>query len=299
MNAVLREQPRYGIFPDEPASDYYVRRLDEASASGLKQLLRSPAHFKHWVENPDADKSSPALDFGRAFHMAVLEPERFASAYALPPANAPRYPTDAQWNAKGKRSPESQAAVDFWRDWNAENKGRERLSASDYDRIQGMAASVMAHPVARGLVQGGDRETTFRWVDEETGIACKSRADLYASGEFLMDLKSCRDASPDGFARAVATYGYATQQAHYVDGIRSNGDAIRWFVFLAVETEAPYVCQPHLLDARAEQHGFDQRQRAMRRLQNCLQTNHWPGYSDRLNELALPAYAFYNEDTEQ
>lgn len=299
MNAQLREsEPRIGIFTDEPANVYHQRRLDEASASGLKQMLRSPAHFRHYVENPEDDKQSPALTFGSALHCAVLEPDVFARRYVVLPADAPRYPTDAQWNAKGQRAPDSQKAVDFWTAWNAENTGRERLSAADYDKVRRMADSAMAHPVARGLLMGGDREVTMRWKDADTGIDCKARADLFASGEFLMDLKSCRDASPEGFARAVTTYQYGLQAAHYLSGIQANGDAIKWFVFLAVESSEPYVCQPYILDAQAESLGFNQRRKAITKQAECLSTGHWPGYSLQLEELRLPAFAYYGEDSQ-
>ena len=299
MNAVLRQpEPRVGIFPDEPASAYYVRRLDEASASGLKQILRSPAHYRHWCQNPDGDKNSPALEFGRLLHCAVLEPDVFARRYAVAPADAPAYPAARSWTA-AKSAPDVEKAKDYWRQWEAEHAGMIRVAPADYDKVRAMADSAMAHPVARGLLVGGDREVTFRWQDETTGIACKSRADLYAGGEFLMDLKSCRDASHDGFARAVASYAYDLQAGHYLDGIRSNGDSIRWFVFLAIESEAPYVAQPYFLDARAETRGWNLRQFAMNRLSDCLKSGRWSGYSDNLAELALPAYAFYQEGTEQ
>lgn len=295
MNAQLKEQPRAGIFRNEAPETYYQRRLDEASASGLKQMLRSPAHFKHWCEHPDSDKQSPALTFGRAMHCAVLEPDVFARTYMILPADAPQRPTAAMLGAK-KRSPESEARCAWWAAWDADNAGKIMLSSSDYDRVQGMAESARAHPIARGLLAGGDREVTFRWQDEDTWLGCKSRADLYAPGEFLMDLKSCRDASPEGFARAVAAYQYDVQQAHYLSGIRANGDSIRWFVFLAIESEAPYVCQPHILDVRAEERGLNLRNRAMKRQLECLTNGRWPGYSEALNELALPAYAYYMEN---
>ena len=295
MNAQLQEQPRAGIFHNEAPGTYYKRRLDEASASGLKQMLRSPAHFKHWCEHPDDDKQSPALTFGRAMHCAVLEPDVFASTYLVLPADAPQRPTAAMLGAK-KRSPESEARCAWWAAWDADNAGKIMLSASDYDRVQGMAESARSHPIARGLLAGGDREVTFRWQDEETGIHAKCRADLYAAGEFLLDLKSCRDASPEGFARAVAAYQYDMQMQHYLSGIRANGDSIRWAVLLAIETEAPYVCQPHILDVRAEERGWNLRQKAIKRQAECLRTGRWPGYSDALNELALPAYAYYMEN---
>lgn len=291
MNAQL-QQPQGRIIADEAPDSYYVRRLDEANASGLKQMLRSPAHFAEWVRNPDADKTSPALNFGKAFHMATLEPDVFDARYIVVPEDAPRYPTAAQWNAKTS-SPDSMAAKDWWRAFNETHAGKERLATPDYDRARRMADSVRAHPVAAGLLVGGDREVTFRWQDEETGLACKARADLYLRGEYLMDLKSCRDASHEGFARAVASYHYDLQQAHYLNGIQSAGDTIRWMIFLAVESESPYVAQPYILDAAAEQRGWALRQKAIKRQAECLTTNQWPGYSTKLDELTLPAWAHY------
>lgn len=290
MNAQLK--PTGCVIRDEPADLYHMRSLEIASASGMKEILRSPAHFKHWAENPEDDKESAALTFGRAFHCATLEPDVFASTYTVTPADAPSYPTQRQWDAK-KPSPDSVRAMDWWLAWEAENKGRILLSTADYDRAQKMAESVRAHPVAAGLLMGGEREVTFRWTDDVTGVKCKARADLYAPGEFLMDLKTCRDASPEGFGRAVASYSYDLQQAHYIDGIRSAGDRIRWFVFLAVESFAPFVCQPHVLDVKAEERGHALRMTALRRQAECLHNNRWPGYSDRLNELSLPAWAYY------
>jgi hypothetical protein len=291
MNAQLKPERGHVIANEAPES-YYRRKLDEASASGLKKMLRSPAHFHHWVQDPDADKSSPALEFGRAFHCATLEPDVFADTYAVLPADAPQRPTAAMLGA-AKPSDSSKARQEWWAAFDAENSGRVFLSANDHDRARYMADSVRAHPVAAGLLVGGEREVTFRWHDDETGLACKSRADLYLPGEFLMDLKSCVDASPEGFARAVINYGYDVQQAHYVDGAKQCDDPLRHFIFLACESAAPYVCQPHVLDAHAESRGWTLRQRAITRQAECFKANRWPGYSDRINELTLPAFAFF------
>lgn len=296
MNALAAPQTLAPFVGQESADSYYRRRLDEASASGLKRMLKSPAHFRHWCEDPDAEKSTPALAFGKAFHCATLEPDVFAQTYAVQPVNPPpRY--DHLRNAKN-RGDSTREAHAFWDRWDAEHAGRIALSAPDYDRAQRMADSVRAHPVAAGLLVGGDREVTFRWIDPETGLACKSRKDLYLRGEYVMDLKSCTDASPEGFARSVIRYEYDVQQGHYLAGVHECGDeALRHFIFLAVESEAPYVCQPHVLDTRAQERGWNLRQRAIKRQAECLKAGRWPGYSDQVNELSFPAYAFYQEHT--
>lgn len=288
MSAVPAEQPQGRVIRGMPEAEYHQRRLDLATASGLKQMLRSPAHFRHFVEEGSSD--NPAFAFGRAFHCAVLEPDRFDLAYRVLPDHAPRRPTPQQLNAK-QPSDDTKRAVAWWAQWNAD--GRATLSGEDYDRIRRMADSVRAHPVAAGLLVGGEREATFRWQDEGTGLDCQARADLYLAGEYLMDVKTCQDASKEGFAAAVARYRYSLQLAHYLSGIRACGDAIRWFVFLAVESHEPFVCQPHILGPRTEQLGFDLRERAITRQAECVKAGRWPGYSDELMEIEAPAWAHY------
>ena len=52
-----------------------VRRSD------LLKLQKSPAHAKWAMEHPA--EPTPALAFGTAVHMAVLEPEEFAKNYKV------------------------------------------------------------------------------------------------------------------------------------------------------------------------------------------------------------------------
>src|SRR5690606_23614616 len=91
MNAVLKpEEPRIGVFLDEPAEAYYVKRLDEANNTGLTILDEySPAHYFDYI-NTTEDGDTKATSFGRMYHCASLEPDVFASTYAVMPSDAPR-----------------------------------------------------------------------------------------------------------------------------------------------------------------------------------------------------------------
>lgn len=294
MNAVLK--PQGGVIRDEPAEVYYQRRLDEANATGLKLMLRSPAHFRNYIETPDDDKETATLRFGRMVHCATLEPDAFDRSYIVLPANAPR--DMRRFRDAKKPSMETLASIDFWDQFEIDNRGKAVVSVDDYDRAQRMGDSARAVPLMAGLLTGGEREITFRWTDPETGLACKARIDLFAAGHFMMDLKSCVDASPEGFARAVMNYKYDLQQAHYCAAARECGEPIERFVFLAIESRAPYVAQAYLLDPRAEERGWNLRQKAIRRQAECLRAGRWPGYSERIEQIALPSYAFYGDESE-
>lgn len=278
------------IIPNLPAEQYHRRELGVASSSVIKMLLnKSPAHYRAWVDGHD-QPDTPAMTFGRAYHCRVLEPARFAAEYASEPANAPARPTDAMRNAQ-KPSDSSKARVAFWDAWDAVNAGRTVLSADDYTRIEAMHAALMAHPVAAGIMRDGQSEVTMQWTDEVTGVACKARADWWVPGRFVMDLKTTDDASPQGFARAVAKYGYHVQHAHYCDGARACGQPVRHYLILAQEKEPPYAVGVYHLDAGAELRGFELRERGLQLMRQCAETNTWPGYGTGITELSLPAYA--------
>lgn len=290
------------VLLDEPAESYYRRELAMANYTGLKLISRkSPAHFKHWVEDPDADVVTPALAFGKALHCAILEPEVFARSYCILPADAPDRPTQAMLNAI-KRSGSSQARIDWWSDWNAIHGAKTVLSAADYDRVQGMAESVRRHPMVGPALASAKREVTLRWSETvtledgtEVEVPCKARIDVWDDElMFFADPKSCESAHPHDFANAVAGYGYHIQHWHYGRGAEACGIPLKAFLFLAIESKAPYVCAAWPIDPAAEELGEKKRDAAMHTLARCLHTGQWPGYSDTLTPLSLPGWAFYD-----
>lgn len=292
--------PASGAIVDEPASTYYARSLDTANHTGMAIInRRSAAHFKHWVENPQDDAETAAFAFGKAFHCATLEPDVFDRTYVVLPKGAPAMPTSRQWNAKNP-SAESRLAMVWWTRFNEANAGRTILSLDDYDRCRRMAESIRNHSDAvAGLLVAGRREVTFRWVDDESGMKCKARADQYESGEFMLDLKKTIDASPDGFARSITRYLYDQQAAHYCDGARACDKPVPQYVILACEDAPPFVCQPYFLDPMAEERGWNLRRRALRIQAECLRTGRWPGYSTTFEQISLPTYAYFGIEESQ
>jgi hypothetical protein len=298
VSAVLKDAPRIppGLYYGESEATYHADRDGILSTSAIKQLLRTPAHYKAWSTAPLDLSETPAQAFGKAFHCALLEPERFERIYATLPENAPR---DLRYLRDAKTiKPDTQAAIDFWDAWYG--AGKRSLSAEDTTRILGMVASVQSHPWASRLIRGGKAEVSMRWRDEETGLPCKARADYYveAPARYVLDVKTCEDASPEAFARACARYQYHLQHAHYVDGFRCLGLPLQGYYLLAIEKDPPYVCQPYALDAMAEAAGYVLRKRGAALLAKCLEQDRWPTYSDDIPSLALPTWALSKEQTE-
>ena len=64
--------------------DNYYQNTDYVSNSMLNHLTgKSPEYFRFMMNNPQ--KATPAMKFGSAFHMNVLQPKEFNKNYAVSP----------------------------------------------------------------------------------------------------------------------------------------------------------------------------------------------------------------------
>lgn len=306
MNAVLKTaEPRVGIFPDEPAEVYYERRLDVASNSGLTVLDNDedgcPARYFYYITEAVEDEDATAdKDFGKAFHMAFLEPERFDDVYAVMPGGAPR--DMRRFRDAKKPSDDTLRSIEWWDNFEARNAGKVFLSAKSMEDCRGMADSLRRLPIefpgvkilCGELLALCQTEVSVYWIDEETGIQCKLRADLFSEElAFGGDLKSAKSASRSGFSRAINARRYHVAHAHYCEGFRAVGHPLRSFALLPVEKVKPYIAASWHVDSASEERGWALRQRAMTRLKNCLDTGHWPGYTTTVKPIGIPAYGHY------
>lgn len=265
-----------GIHRGVPSDVYHVRQIGVASKSALDLVHRSPAHYKAWVDGAD-EEPSEALEFGSAFHCALLEPDDFARRYAVEP------------DFGDCRRKENKAARDAWR---AEHANALSLSAEWAEAISGMCRAVRAHPLAGRMLVGGDAEVTLRWVDESTGLPCKARVDYHVRGRRLVvDAKSTMDASPAAFRKSVANFRYHVQDAMYREAFRACGEPIEHFAFIAVEKRAPYAVAVYMLDADAVQRGHVAMRTDLETLARCMREQTWPGYPAEIHTLNLPPWA--------
>ena len=212
-----------------------------------------------------------AMRFGSLAHCAVLEPDELSKRYQLAP---------------DRRTKEGKAAV-----IEMAAAGIEAVSEADMVLAVNMAVAVHGHPTAGALLQSGQAEQSFWFDDIPTGLRCKCRPDWF-DGTTIVDLKTCQDASPTGFAKAVANFGYQIQAAHYLAGTLATR-----FIFVAVEKIAPYAIGVYELDTEALIHGSIARHNALQILQDCKAVNSWPGYTDGIQTLQLPGWALKDNTT--
>jgi hypothetical protein len=253
------------------------------SASGLKTLLaKSPRHF--WFDsplNPDrpAEKDKPHFSVGKAAHDMLLLSERWPTCYHVLPEDFNANATKAQkeWHA------ERDAARDA---------GKTVLTFDQAREVEAMCAALKANKLAHAALSNGESEVTLCWQDAETGVWLRARPDfLPHKRRIIPDLKTAADASPKGFQRTIANFGYAQAAALYLDGIKAVfGDEPTNWIHVVMEKEPPHVVALYELPSEDIGRGRWLNRRAIRIFADCLSSGRWPGYADEPVMLGLPGW---------
>lgn len=249
------------------------------SKSHLDLIARSPLHY--WARYLDPNRvtpePSPQMRLGTALHTHVLELSRWDEEIAVAPAI----------NRLTK------AGKEEWAAFVAEAASKTVITADDAAQVMTMGRAVMRHPAAAMLLGlPGKAETTHMWTDAATGLECKCRPDwLTDDGSIVVDLKTTKDASLRGFKQSVANYRYHVQAAWYLHGLeQATGRRPDQFIFICVESTAPYATAVYAADAEMIERGHDQAMRDLAKLAVCRAADSWPSYSDQIETLSLPGW---------
>lgn len=239
---------------------------------------KSPRHYWHKYINPDREpsESTPAMILGSAIHTAILEPDNLAAEYVANPG------INRRTNA-GKA--EYEAFV-------AENAKKVVLEDEDFQTCLAVRDAVHSHPVAAGLLTGGQAEQSFFAVDPETGELIKCRTDyMHDSGNMIVDLKSTEDASPNGFGKSAANFRYPVQTAWY-NGVldAAFGEHPQHWVFLAVEKKPPYAVGIYFMKPEDVARAAMAARRDFMRIVECRRSGYWPDYGAEALPLSLPGW---------
>jgi hypothetical protein len=246
------------------------------SASGLKQIAISPRHYFERYLNPNAvPVSSPAMAFGNLVHTLMLEPYTFEARYIVAPE-------------LDRRTKEGKQA---YSDFEALSEGKEVITLQDYSNALAMRLEARSNKVVTDLLDYSDKEQVYTF--EIMGVKCKMKADAINDlADCIIDIKTCKDASPSGFGKDAYNLHYLLQAAFYLDGYYlATGIKLKRFVFVAMEKSAPYITAVYELTPEQIEIGRSQYLAALQTYKNCLSSNDWHAYGKEIQPLQLPNWA--------
>jgi len=291
-----------GIYPDIPHETYHAG--DEISKSGLDLMAVSPAHYVQGLSR------TQALFFGGAYDTAVLEPDEFARRYYPDP--------DFRW----AKTIEKEAAVDVFLSVVDDTvdgplpevllamkkadfltafehyTGRELIGRKDWDTIQAMADVIRNHPTAGAWIDDAKPQMSAYAEDPETGVACRSRADLFdEERRIITDLKTCGFRMTPWKLRAECRkYRYPVQDAFYRDVFGWAGCPIAEFRFVMQEKAAPYAVRCFHFWDEAVDHARRLYREDLNLYAICREQNVWPAYPNGDEE--INPYPWLNDEAE-
>ena len=287
-------------------SNKEYRQRPGISSSELKKIMITPAHYKHWKDNPQED--TPSLLFGRAAHKYILETYDFYNEFEV--ARDFKYGTKAdkeetqkficqkaielgrgdEWDSFIATNPKKEDVVAFYRSLVAD---KDIITQEQFEQIEEMRKVMLATPFVSKLING-EHEISYFWVDEDTGLECKVRPDsINHKLKIVVDYKTCDNAETEHFMKQAIKLGYDLQSAYYLDGVKANTGDDYIFVFIAQEKKPPYAVNILQADDIFIRSGREVYKAMLQTYKDCSESGVWYGYlgaENQINSLGVPKW---------
>jgi len=249
----------------------FERYLDSVPVphnSFYKAFSTTPAHGVAYVlgqQEPRSPQQQANLDFGSAWHTAMLEPDNFEPTVALDDTGLSRNSND-------------------YKEWRAKQGDRVILRQKEIDKINYMRDVAYSKPFVREILEApGHAELTGIYKEPDfPSLWGKVRIDKALDEGYIIDLKSAVSAGRDGFRRAIWNYSYNLQAALYIRAMTViTGYRFRRFAWLVQEKVPPFECRLEGADPGEMDEAQDRLNMMMADLEKCLAENYFPGYREQ------------------
>jgi len=244
--------------------DEYFSR-PEISHSDLELVRKSLKHYVYFKQNK---QESSALDFGKAFHTFILEPDLFKDQILVAPGT--RY-------------------TKAYKDLVAANPKKTVITDEEFQKLYSMRQSLMSMPKLSKLLNADFVEHAMFWQHAESGVDCRSKMDLVHKDGVVIDLKTTENASQIDFEGSIKAWGYHRQGALYLDGLNAlfGKGSYHSFVILAVEKKPPFNCAAYSLPDHLIVDAAHDNLLNLLKIKQAKLTNHFPGYPDEVQTIGV------------
>ena len=283
-----------GIYEGIPLDEYHGNRElfdgPSISKSNLKWLLPphggSPkAFWGRWKWNPDRidQKTSTALDFGKAVHCLLLGDEVFKEKFIIRPDKAP---DGKAWNGNNN-------SCKAWLK-EAADAGLTALKAEDIERIKKIAEDAGKYDLIQQGILNGAIERTICAKDPETGIWLSTRPDACPAPGTYSDLKTASSFSEDFLERQFSDACYYLQGGMTKFVCDLLGLPFEEFYLVYVLNDDV----PDTTHVPISPHEIDRGERSikwcLKIIRRCLDSGVWPGarpFNEGNNALQMKPWA--------
>lgn len=253
-------------------------RLPGLSSTGAKKILKSSAHFKHYISHPQEPKAE--FDLGASVHSKTLGVGATIAVYPDGTGDETFVFEGTEMDnvlaTNGAASTKSAKAFEA----DARSRGLIPVKRAEARKVDLIVESVLANPTARKLFEFGNPEVSMFAIDPVTQLLQRGRTDWL--GRRIVDLKTTAgEASEEAFAKDAFRLGYDIQFAHYEHIYNLiTGDTLP-YLWVVVETSAPYLTGIHRLGDDEILMARRRAQLARERYARGMETGEWPGYTTR------------------
>ncbi len=286
----LQEQDWTGMIEDLDEDVYH--QGPGFSRGMLMDVRKNPNFFHYKNVRTYEEKSSRTMDAGSMLHSAMLEPHLLHEKYVA---------DDEIIEKVMKEKPETKKvrATALYKEQKKElvDSGKTVICYEDWERMKIQVDNLWSHPVAKNLLNAGIAESSIYARDPETGLLCRIRIDRMLNDGILIDLKSSGTGiDEDEWSKKIFNMNYHVQAAFY-NAVASwaFGAQFDKFIHICVENTPPYDVAIWKIDFGTLELGEYIFRKELDRLAQCIETDKFPGYSTRINNISVPHWAFQKE----
>jgi len=270
-----------GIFDNIDINDYHADK-DWLSSTPLREAGKSLRHYWYYMQKEEEKKSH--FDFGNAFELALLDQKGFEKKVAIKDdAEIIQKITTERPKIIGHTSTKEYRT---WKDeFFADNEEKyiiDKTGAESYETIEVMLDSCFRDRVIQSMIKNIEYQYSLMWIDETTGLKLKTRPDICKINKnVIVDVKTARDGSPDGFARSIRDYKLHIQAIMQIDGVLSTGlmPSVDGYFWLVVEKEPPYNATLYEFTEWQQEESKDEYHFLLKQVKEAKEKNLWTGYS--------------------
>ena len=254
--------------PEIISNAEYHGRKTHLSSTNVRTHKKNKKQFKYSLTH-ELVKQTKAMADGTAVHAFFLERDKFKTDFIIKPA-------DMRLNTKAGK------------EWAQEHKSKIIIDSELGNNLYEMEKSFMDSPARLIYDKQGQSELSYFW-DDLGLVKGKCRPDWISNdGNIVVDIKTTTDASPYGFQKSIANWGYHLQLGWYLRGLQKLGLPAKEFIFIAIEKTPPFSVGVYRANKDMITYANDEINNLVYDIDESLKSDDFPDYTPEIMDLGLP-----------